>query len=210
MQKEFQTQLLKSQIEVQEQTFSTLGKDLHDNICQLLSSATMLLGMTERSLTEPSPMLLSANATVSKAIEEIRSISRSLSKEWLEQFSLIENLQTEANRFNNFGNIRLELSSPSFIPLSSDRQIMIFRIVQEAIQNAIKHAKPNNIFINITEQNNVLEASIKNDGISFCQNEKSNGMGLMNMKHRTGLLGGNIKWIPNNEGCEVLFSMPLL
>ena len=109
MQQEFQQQLLQSQVEVQEHTFEQIGKELHDNVGQLLGSTRMLLGITERSLQQVPPTLSSANETLSKAIQEIRTLSKILNKEWLEQFSFQENLQAEIQRINSSGKSQFDL-----------------------------------------------------------------------------------------------------
>ena len=100
MKAKYEQELLQSKLETQEQTFQQIGKELHDNVGQLLSTSRMLLGLTERSLPNPPDTLLTANATLGEAISELRSLSKSLDKEWLEQFSFTDNLQTEISRIN--------------------------------------------------------------------------------------------------------------
>jgi len=194
MTKDFQEQLFQSQIEVQEQTFQQIGKELHDNVGQLLSTSRMLLGLTERNLPNPPDTLLTANATLGEAINELRSLSKSLDKEWLEQFSFIDNLQTEISRINAGDGVLAEFMTADALPLASDEQIILFRIVQEAIQNAIKHGHPKNMLIQIKQEENNFCITISDDGTGFTTDKKAAGMGMTNMKHRTNLLGGNITW----------------
>src|SRR6266513_5304855 len=92
MKQTFEQTLLQSQIEVQEATFSILAKELHDNVGQLLSSSKMLLGITQRNFSNAPETLTIAEETLGKAITELRSLSKSIDKEWLEQFDLIDNL----------------------------------------------------------------------------------------------------------------------
>lgn len=209
MNAQFEQALLQSQIEVQEATFSTLSKELHDNIGQLLSTSKMLLGITEINLTNPPDTLRTANETVGKAINELRSLSKSLSKEWLEQFDLIENLTTEVNRINSADAITLHLSHPDKLALEADKQIILFRIIQEAIQNAIKHSSAKNIFINITQQEDLVTTTVKDDGSGFNEATASDGVGIINMKHRAKLLGGSVEWHSSNEGSTVLITLPV-
>ncbi|RYD87748.1 MAG: hypothetical protein EOP50_20265, partial [Sphingobacteriales bacterium] len=137
---EFDNALLLAQVEVQEQTYQNIGKELHDNIGQLLSTARMLLGLTERTLSEPPKPLLMANDTLAQAIGELRSFSKSLDKQWLEQFHLVANLQAEINRINAGRELEARLEVHNALDLPADKQIILFRIVQEAMQNAVKHA----------------------------------------------------------------------
>lgn len=206
----FEKQLLQSQIEVQEATFAALGKELHDNIGQLLSSTKMLLGVTHRNLTNTPDTLTTAEETLGKAINELRSLSKSLTKEWLEQFDLIENLQAEVTRINSANEVHIFLSSPQNLSLQTDKQIILFRIIQEALQNAVKHAKPKNIAISIAEDSAAITATIKDDGKGFDETEEQKGIGLMNMKHRTQLLNGSINWQSNKkDGTLVNIILPV-
>lgn len=210
MQKDFTEQLMQSQIEVQEQTFQQIGKELHDNVGQLLSTSRMLLGLTERNLSNPPDTLLTANATLGQAINELRSLSKSLDKEWLEQFSFTDNLKTEISRINAGNGVLAEFVPVDSLPLASGEQIILFRIVQEAIQNAIKHGQPKNILIQIKQEENTFCITISDDGTGFTPGETARGMGLANMKQRTSLLGGNITWnsIPG-QGTTVCIYLPL-
>lgn len=192
LEEEFNNQLLQSQIEVQEQTFQQIGKELHDNVGQLLSTSRMLIGLTQRSLQSPPDMLHTANETLGKAINEIRNLSKSLDKEWLEQFNLIQNLKTEIERINAANTLKANLVVNKEPILPSAKQIILFRIIQEAMQNAIKYSNCNNLNIQFIEQNTNLKIIIVDDGAGFEMDEITAGMGLKNMQYRTSLLGGTI------------------
>lgn len=207
---DFEQQLLKSQVEVQETTYNILSKELHDNVGQLLSAAKMLLGLTERSMEKVPDTLITANATLGKAIHELRTLSKSMDKEWLEQFSFNENLISEINRINSANIIVAKFINTGNIPLRSDNQIILFRMVQEAIQNAIKHAKPKELIVSIIKHDKWINIIIYDDGKGFTENNESKGMGISNMKHRAKILGGTIKWQsePMN-GTTVTITLPI-
>ena len=208
--KEFEQQLLKSQIEVQEHTFQQIAKELHDNVGQLLSTSRMLLGLTERDLVNPPDTLLTANSTLAQAINELRSLSKSLDKEWLEQFSFSDNLRAEIARINAGDMVKAVFNYSGSIPLKADEQIILFRIVQEAIQNAIKHAEPKNIIISTAQQDATLNISIADDGNGFITEKQMKGLGIANMKHRAILLGGQITWHSEaGRGTVVNITLPL-
>lgn len=208
MKKAFEQNLLQSQIEVQEATFAGLGKELHDNIGQLLSSTKMLLGITQRNLAAAPDTLITAEETLAKAISELRGLSKSLDKEWLERFNFIQNLKVEASRINSAGNLQIMFSHPQELLLKSDKQIILFRIVQEAIQNAIKHAQAKIILINLLVSNEIIKINITDDGIGFDKSLPSEGLGIMNMKHRTKLLDGKIAWNSAGKGSQVTIEVP--
>ena len=210
MQQDFAQQLLQSQIETQEETFTKLEKELHDNVAQLLSSAKLLIGVTQRKLINAPDTLAIADETLATAINELRSLSKALNKEWLQQFNFIENLETEIKRINASDSLKIHLNNPGNLPLKSDQQIILFRIVQEALQNAIKHARASNITINIKEEKNELFMLIEDDGRGFIKNEnKPSGVGLSNMQHRTKLLGGSIQWNSSTKGTSINIQLPV-
>jgi len=211
LQNSFQQEILKTQLETQEDTFHQIGEEIHDNIGQLLSSTKMMLGLTERSLPSIPDPLKTAQETLGKAISELRSLSRSLNKEWLHQFNVIQNLETEIERMNSAHVLKLELDTTAkVLSLSPEGQVMLFRIIQEALNNSIKHANAKTIQVTI-HQNEVIKVSIIDDGTGMHNSqENSFGVGMINMKHRTSLLGGTIEWLPvENSGTEVRIQLPV-
>lgn len=208
MQIEFDKSLLQAQIETQEETLSALGKELHDNIGQLLNSTKLLIGITQRKLSQSPDTLAIADQTLATAIHELRSLSKSLNKEWLQQFDFIENLTTEIKRINASDDLVIHLEPTTKLPFKSNEQIMLFRIVQEALQNAIKHATCKNIYISCIENNHVLDITIQDDGSGF-SNQTSTGVGIINMQSRIQLLGGNINWQSNLNGTIVTIQLPI-
>jgi len=212
MRKEFTNQLMKAQLETQEYAFTQLGQELHDNIGQLLSTTKMLLGITERNLSEVPDTLKTAEETLGKAIQDIRALSKSLNQEWLQQFNLLENLNNELERINTVGEVQTEMNTPlTELPLPAESQVMLFRIVQEALQNSIKHAKAKNIQVTLIRKKDDLELFISDDGTGFNTEKNSgNGVGIINMQHRAQLLGGSISWhAADGNGTEVYISIPL-
>ncbi len=211
-QKEFQEQLLQSQLEAQEYSFNQISKELHDNIGQLLSSTKMLLGIAEMELDKVPDTLRTAEHTLSKAIQDVRTLSKSLNKEWLHQFNLIENLEAEKERINAAQQIEAELKSDyEKLPLDAETQVMLFCIIQEALQNSIQHASPTHIAIQIKRANNNLKVSIDDDGSSFdIESVKKESIGLHNMEYRTQLLGGTVEWENANErGMSTVITIPV-
>lgn len=212
MKEDFEKQLMWSQIEMQEQAFAHLGQELHDDIGQLLSSTKLLINVTQRSLTEVPDTLQIAENTLSTAIQHLRALSKSFSRQWLDQFSLIENLKAEVDRINSSREIKITFAHDLVIlPLQAEPQIILFRIIQEAIQNCIKHARPQVIDISIRAAAQQLILIIADDGSGFDKAGMSAiGMGIRNMQHRTNLLGGDIRWeVTTAGGTAVLITLPL-
>lgn len=207
----YQQELLKTQLETQEQTFSQIGEELHDNIGQLLSSTRVLIGITERNLENVPDTLRTADQTLAKSIQDIRMLSKSLNKEWLNQFNLLHNLQAEVDRINLARTIQINLhSSVKSLPLNPESQVMLFRIIQEALQNSLKHANPTTISITISLADQIT-VIIRDDGRGFeYAHGQPAGIGLINMRHRTKLLGGEINWSsPPSGGTEISIYLPV-
>jgi signal transduction histidine kinase len=212
METNFKQELLQSQLETQEYSFHQISQELHDNIGQLLSSTKLLLGITVMDMQTVPDTLKTAEQTVAKAIVDLRSLSKSLNKEWLHQFNLIENLEAEKERINAARNIEVQLVTQyEKLPLEPEAQVMLFRVVQEALQNSIKHAFPKHIIIQIKNTDDHFELNIADDGRGFdIESAKKESLGLRNMEHRVQLLGGTIEWKPNNEkGTLITITIPV-
>ena len=209
METEFDKQLMQSQIEVQEMTFNDLGKELHDNIGQLLSSTKMLLGVTQRSMAHVPESLNLAEETLGNAINDLRALTKALDREWLEQFDLITNLTTEIGRINASKTLNIEFHHHGKLPMEAQKQIILFRIVQEALQNAIKHAEASQVAIAIKIANSNIILTIADNGKGLGSGSFMNGLGIRNMKHRTKLLGGTIDWESTVIGATVSINLTI-
>jgi signal transduction histidine kinase len=206
---QFQHELLKTRLEAQEETLNHLGSELHDNIGQLLGSAKLMVGVAERSGASPEQFHV-LDETISKAIQEVRALSKSLNTEWLEKFNWIDNLRTEANRLMASKEVTVELLHPSMINLSLDRQIILFRIAQEGLQNAIKHGKASQINVLAEQSETILTISIIDNGKGFDVNDSSiEGVGVTNIRHRVKILGGQVSWQSSPAGTSLFINLPL-
>lgn len=212
MQEEFEKQLMKAQLEVQEYSFHQISEELHDNVGQLLSTTKMLVGITERALHEPPDSLRTASETLSKAIQDLRSLSKSLSNEWLHQFNIIENLQAELDRLKAARQVEVSLhTNTHMLPLEPQEQVMVFRVMQEALQNSIKHAHATQIKVAIEVRDEGIYLCLSDNGFGFdTDSAAQKGVGIMNMKHRIGLLQGQIELTSaESKGTKVEINLPL-
>lgn len=210
MEADFEKQLLQSQLETQEETLNKLSNEIHDNIGQLLNSTKLLIGITQRSLPEHPDTLTMADETLAKAIQELRSLSKSINREWLEQFNFIENLEAEISRVNAAKAMQINLVGPTLLSLKANEQIILFRIVQEILQNAIKHSRARTVAIHIKEDNHLLSISVADDGDGFDENTVTKSVGILNIKHRSRLLGGSAQWLSAaGNGTKVTIQLPV-
>ena len=208
---EFKREILQAQIEIQEQTFVSLAQELHDNIGQLLGSAKMLIGITERNINPVPETLQAASDSVGTAITELRSLSKSLNKEWLSHFSLLENIRIEADRINSAGKFKVTLlKETELLPLPIERQLMLFRIMQEALNNSVRHSQGKNILIQIKDNDSYINMTIADDGIGFdSTSEDLKGVGMIHLNQRVAILGGSIHINSKpNHGTSIVIDIP--
>ncbi len=207
----YQTQVAAIRHEVQEQTYQAIAMELHDNVGQLLSSSKMMINAAMLQAPETAASLEEAQDTLGKAIQEVRSLSKMMNAKWLEQFSLQENLQQEISRVQNIVQVNASLDTLADIDLHNDQQLILFRVVQEAIQNCLKHAAASLISLDCTVHNEHLRIRIADNGKGMPSEAFSKaGSGLLHMKERITLLKGSIQWhnhVPS--GTMVELTIPL-
>jgi Signal transduction histidine kinase len=206
---QFQQELMMARLEARDETLNKISKELHDNIGQLLSSSLVLIGVAKRTLSEKSEPLQLAGEGLTSAIQELRSLSKSLNSEWLEKFNFIENLNNEVLRLNASKEFKLTVSHPEIISLSPDRQLMLFRIVQEAIQNSIKHSGSEHINVRAMQSEKELGVTIEDDGKGFDATSESVGLGMTNMRNRATVMGGAVFWKSSDRGTSVSIQLPI-
>jgi signal transduction histidine kinase len=206
-----QRELLQTHTETQEETFTQISEELHDNVGQLLGSTKNLLWITERSLADAPDALRTAIATLATAMHDLRSLSKAFNKEWLERFNLVDNLRVESERLNYTGNLVVTVdSSCKDFPLTREDQVIVFRIIQEALHNAMKHAEASRIGITLALDGHRILIQVRDNGKGFDAGTiQEHGVGLISMKRRTRLLYGTISWASDAaDGTMVTISIP--
>lgn len=206
----FNQELLQSKVEIQEATFTSVGIELHDNVGQLISSALMLVNMTERNVDNVPDTLLSAGEALNKSIIELRSLSKSLNKDWLEQFDLYDNLLTEVERINRGEQLRIIFDQPNGSNLlTAEQQFLLYRMIQEGIQNTIRHSGASELNITVKTNSREVIIEMKDNGRGFDTKHRSTGIGISNMQQRARSLGGSVKWLSDKNGTLVTIIVPL-
>jgi len=194
MQSQFQQALLQTQIEIQEQTLKTISQEIHDNVGQVLSLAKLNLGTFETMESESNQVKINdTKQLVSKAINDLRDLSRSLHGDKIAELGLQESIASELKILQNTGQYQtaLKLTGDNY-KLEPQKEMVLFRIVQESLNNAIKHAKAKNIHINLLYQQELFSLIISDDGSGFdpaVLQSAETGIGLKSMQNRAALIG---------------------
>jgi len=212
LQQLFNEQLLQSQLEMQEQTFNTISKEIHDNVGQVLSLAKVQINIMEQGEVLNRLMLNDVKESISKAMVDLRDIAKSLNSERITQNSLVEITNQELQRVNRLGILRSFLYVEGKEEnLKEQKKLIVFRILQESLQNILKHAKATKIEVFFTFSSNDLKLEIVDDGVGFDKEKVSEkqGLGLRNIISRAALIGGqgSINSIIN-QGTTVTIFLP--
>ena len=172
LQTEYQKALLQTQLEIQEQTLKTISQEIHDNVGQALSLAKLNLntldfdtGASKEEKIENSILL------VGKAINDLRDLSRSLNGDKIADLGLQDAIDNELKIIRNTGLMHTNLTTEGApYVLQNQHEMVIFRIVQESLNNAVKHSKAKNINIHINYQPSHCSITIADDGEGFNAN----------------------------------------
>ncbi|MBK7307278.1 MAG: hypothetical protein IPI88_09685 [Chitinophagaceae bacterium] len=186
--------LLQSQLEIQEQTFQNISREIHDNIGQKLTLAKLYLNTLDFTDTDKSRLQVNNSVTIiGEAINDLSDLSHSMSSEIILTNGLINALQFEAAQLQKTGIYKISFSAtgnPVFMDYNTE--LMLFRIVQEALNNIVKHAAASEIDINLHYMDALLIIEIKDNGKGFLSLQDWPGTGLKNIKKRTSILKGNL------------------
>lgn len=204
--------LLQSQLEMQEQTFENISREIHDNIGQKLTLAKLHLNTLDYTDTNKTVLQVNGSVTmISEAINDLSDISRSMSSEILLNNGLIKALEFEAAQLQKSGIYKISLSaSGNTIFMDANTELVLFRIAQEAINNIIKHAEATTIDIHLHYNTVLLTMAINDNGIGFNIDKTQAGTGLQNIKKRTAMLKGSFEISSTPNICtQIKIQIPL-
>lgn len=196
---------------VQEKEREELGKELHDNINQILASTKLYLELARTGNQDLLPDAVSKSYdNINLAIGEIRRLSKQLVKPALDT-SLTEALKDMTDELQAITPIKISFVSSSFHEeeVDEDIRLMIYRVVQEQLNNILKHAAASSVLISLkTDEENVYLV-IQDNGIGFDMNTKSKGIGLRNIDHRVKFHKGVVSIHSKpGAGCAIEISIP--
>ena len=208
----FSQTLLQTQLEIQEQTLKNISQEIHDNIGQALSLAKLNLNTMPATNDELlQQKILNSKELVSKAIMDLRDLSRSLDTDYVQEMGLQRAIEYEMEMIKKTGTIDTGIIvEGSLFRLEKQKELILFRIVQETFNNIIKHAGAKNITVAINYKPSSFELIIKDDGKGVnleplnTENDTNFGLGIRNMHNRAKLIGADFNMSSTiSEGTEV-------
>lgn len=202
---EREKELMRALIDGEEKERERVANELHDGLASDLTGIKMILAQSEEKLPDG---ILDA---LSRVHEQTRRISHNLSPLNLEKLGLVMALRTFANENSNKQtNIQLFSSKEQIEINPIEHAVLIYRMIQELIQNALKHAACTSIEVQLIRHNQELTINIEDNGIGFDVKSNETSFGLMNVRKQVELLNGEITIDSHaQKGTVVFISLPL-
>lgn len=202
----------KVSINAQEKEFCLLGRELHDNINQILTTTRLYIEMAIEEEDIREMLLHKSLENVSKAITEIRKLSKALISPSLGEIGLIEAVDEMIANLNISRRFHIELKAEGIkeAALSDELKLTIYRVIQEQINNIIRHSRATCIEVTLSISDNILTLIIRDNGVGFDSKKKIRGVGLSNIFYRVGVYRGVAEVISSpGKGCSLQIHIPL-
>jgi signal transduction histidine kinase len=191
---------------------SDIGKELHDNINQLLVASRMYLEMAKRGGKDREAYLSRSSEYTINAIEEIRKLTRGLTTVTTQNIGLCEAIDKVIRDTMEVNPVKISRAWKSFKEDSvNDKfKLTIFRIVQEHLNNILKHAKATEVIISFSQNKKNLLLSISDNGVGFDTNKPQKGIGVTNIKSRAASYNGTADFVSQpGRGCVLTVNFPV-
>jgi len=199
---QFSEQLLSAQLEIQEQTLQHISRELHDNLGQIAS--LIKINLSTIRLEQPEKAIVKIDDTkelVKQLVTDMKLLSTSLNGDKMSKVGLMRALQNESDRINKTGVFRSVFVQNDHIPpINDEKSIIIYRMVQECLNNALKHSEATEINMEANYQKNRFILTVEDNGIGFDVAEKladlnDTGNGLLNLQKRAAVINGTINFV---------------
>lgn len=218
MREEYEREVLRSQLEIQEESFKTIGQELHDNIGQMLSVVKLSLAVLpvpkDHAAYEP---IQNSRSVLNKAMTDLADLTKSLHTDRIAQIGLADSIQFELESLKRSGLVEIELhiTGPEQ-HLDEQKSIFLFRIFQENMNNILKHARAKNVKVSLQYTDDEFILQIADDGVGFDIEAKKNstlstaGVGLKSIFNRAKLIGAVLDMQSEvGKGTTVTIRLPM-
>ncbi|MEQ8907092.1 ATP-binding protein [Ekhidna sp.] len=198
-----QQEMLNATLKSQESERNRLGTELHDSVGAMLSSIKLNLQVTKKreGVVSLEPILGHLDETIS----QVRTISHQMMPIILKKYGLKHAVEDLFEKVSS-DEITASISEWEESKLDEENTLMLFRIIQELVNNSLKHAQANNITLGITTQEGKMHLCYQDDGIGFPEGviKNSDGMGLLNIKNRAQAIHASVDFSnPETGGAKV-------
>ena len=208
----FQSELTKSKIEIKEQTLTNVSRELHDNIGQILSVALMHMNIIIESDEQYSKKdLKNIKELVNKSLNEIRLLSKIMNGDIFLNTSFIAAISEDLERIKQLKKIKCKLNIDGEVqPINKEHETILYRILQEAISNILRHSHSDTITVNILFSENKCKIDVVDTGKGFDIKNSLKGSGLSNIDTRADLIGAHFNiYSDTNKGTILMIDYPI-
>ena len=211
---QFSQTLLRSQLEIQEQTLQHVSHELHDNLGQVASLIKINLNTLQFSdIGKATEKIENTKNLTRQLITDLKALSVSLGSDHLSKTGFLKALEIEVDRLNKTGEFAATLTTQlEEVNISPDKAIILYRMVQELLNNAIKHSKAKHINLILHNQENKYILAINDDGVGFDTEAAGNNTsaGLKNLQGRALLINAKLNLLSAaGKGTQVTIELPL-
>ena len=205
----------KAIIEAQENERQQVGMELHDNVLQIIAASMLNIDYLNKKFSDTEEIAKATALTkkyLTESIDEIRRLSHQLTPSVSDTETLKEKIDDLIDGMTKSTLLKTVVAIDDFQPpLNNETQVSIYRILQEQLNNIIKHSRATDVSINIYQEKNNVIAEISDNGIGFNNNFPKLGIGLENIKRRAFALSGEATIISSpGNGCRVVVKIPLV
>jgi PAS domain S-box-containing protein len=194
-----QKRVVSAVLATQETERAIIGKELHDNLNQILGAAKLYIELAKTDDENRELCLDKSSAYIMTVIEEIRKISKRLVSPRIQIMGLSESMRIVIDDLVLVHPIKIEFNEEDFDDHNIDEklQLDIFRIVQEQLNNILRHAKATHAAIRLSRTGNEILLSISDNGVGCDSSKEVKGVGIINIKSRAELYHGNVRIVSN-------------
>jgi len=206
--------LLETEIEIQTQTMKHIGREIHDNIGQKLTLASLYTQQLafENKAPHINENIETISEIINQSLTELRELSKSLTDNNIAKASIFQLVENECKKINDLKKCKVHFRCDAQIDIESySIKSILFRITQEFLQNSIKHSQCKNIEVALGQTAYHLQLNLEDDGKGFDVDKlNSKGIGLKNIEKRTEMIGGNFKLESGHlQGTKLTIEIPL-
>jgi PAS domain S-box-containing protein len=214
LEKKLEEERIKKQFEITDAVISAeererqeIGRELHDNINQLLATASLYLSIYKDKIdSKVDSTINETDNLINTAINEIRYLSHSMISPFLGTIGLFNAVENLCERVSLGGNLKIQtdISNIQEGSLPEKLKLTVYRIIQEQLNNVVKHANAKSAIIKLIQDSDKLIISITDDGVGFDATQIMNGIGILNIHTRAEIFNGKVEIISSpGEGCEL-------
>ena len=200
-------------IDAQEQERSRIGRELHDDVTQRLAMMAIELQQLQHTPSGVPGRLQDLLKQTTDLSADVQALSHELHSSKLEYLGVVAGIRSWCNEFSERQRMEVDFRSDVHTPLPSDIGLCLFRVLQEAMHNAVKHSGVKRVEVKIAEYSNEVQLAIHDSGKGFDVEaaRQGNGLGLTSMQERVRLLNGTIAFAsqPSGGGTSIRVSLPL-